>query len=58
MALLRKLLLCIVLLACTLLSGNAQQICVREECSNELHACDQTCQAKMGDCYFKCTLLS
>ena len=34
--------------------GSAQQICIREECKDELNACEGVCDKQMGKCMFTC----
>lgn len=42
-----------------LLQGvHSQQICLRQECKNELAACDSDCTLLMTKCTFDCTLNS
>lgn len=36
----------------------AQQICMNEECSDEIKACDAGCQEVLGNCTFDCTIMS
>lgn len=49
----------LILVLLTLLAlAQAQQVCLHQECQDQLNACDATCITKMGQCTFSCTLSS
>ena len=53
-----RILACILALLSFSIVGNAQQICLKNHCSDENKACNQDCQKLLSDCTFSCTLLS
>ncbi len=38
--------------------ASSQQICLRDQCANELKACNAGCVMLMGKCFQSCTLSS
>ena len=48
----------LVLLLALIAFASSQQICLRDQCANELKACDAGCVVLMGKCFQSCTLSS